>query len=223
MISTRHPLRALTTSLRYGKVTWNSGNPYNLRWHYKLKPAFYTYHRDNFEPTQVNKPEDSPSVRPPFFTYLQDLLYRGLPSFKTYYERSERFQDKFQMAVLPSISLLFYQFWDLATGFKLMTLYPWIIFWTRVRDRTLDPDLKETYLRDIIHDNPELGPLFKPETIHVLDYDLEYDAGLPCETKFPEFKNKLFRFFNTDTSMTTGFFKFGDLDSGATMNLKVFG
>ena len=29
-------------------------------------------------------------------------------------------------------------------------------------------------------------------------------------------------FFNTDTSMCTGFFKFGDVESGATMTLKVF-
>jgi hypothetical protein len=77
------------------------------------------------------------------------------------------------------------------------------------------------HLRDIIHQNPELGALFKPETIHLLDYDLEYDTGFPCEKKFPEFKNKFFRFFNNDTHMTTGFYKFGDLESGATMTLRV--
>lgn len=38
--------------------------------------------------------------------------------------------------------------------------------------------------------------------------------------KFPEFNNKYFRFFNTDTSMTTGYFKMGDVESGALMNLK---
>ena len=54
-----------------------------------------------------------------------------------------------------------------------------------------------------------------------MDYDLEYDEGYPCENKFPEFKNKLWRFFNNDTHMTTGHFKFGDLDSGATMTFNV--
>lgn len=39
--------------------------------------------------------------------------------------------------------------------------------------------------------------------------------------KFPEFKNKVFRFFNTDTSMTTGHFKMGDVETGAVMNLTV--
>ena len=70
-------------------------------------------------------------------------------------------------------------------------------------------------------EHPEIGALFKPETIHILDYDLEYDEGYPDEAKFPEFNNSVFRFFNSDTSMCTGFFKFGDLESGATMNLKV--
>ncbi len=50
---------------------------------------------------------------------------------------------------------------------------------------------------------------------------MEYDQGFPCEKKFPEFKNGFFRFFNNDTHMTSGFFKFGDLESGATMTLHV--
>jgi hypothetical protein len=73
----------------------------------------------------------------------------------------------------------------------------------------------------MIHKNPEISALFKPETIHILDYDLEYDEGIPDTAKFPEFENKLWRFFNVDGSFTTGFFKFGDVESGATMNLKV--
>lgn len=202
---------SLLTKLRFNKITWNSGNPYNLRWQYKWKPAYYTYQKDGEDPTHVKKPEDSPSVRPPFYTYFQDLLYRGLPSFKTYYERSERYQDPFQIFVLPALSLFFYQYWDLDIGFKLLTIFPMMMFWTRVRDRTVDPDIKETHLRDILHENPEINALFKVETIHVLDYDLEYDTGFPCEKKFPEFKNKFFRFFSNDTHMTTGFFKFGDL------------
>ena len=55
----------------------------------------------------------------------------------------------------------------------------------------------------------------------MLDYDLEYDEGIPDTSKFPEYNNKLWRFFSADSSMCTGFFKFGDLESGATMHLKV--
>jgi hypothetical protein len=36
------------------------------------------------------------------------------------------------------------------------------------------------WLRDMIHQNEELGKLFKPESIHVMDYDLEWDQGYPC-------------------------------------------
>lgn len=221
MISTRRSTQGLLNTLRFNKVSWTTGNPYNVRWQYKWRPAYYTYLKDGFEPTKVNKPEDSPAVRPPFYNIVQDALYRVFPSLKTIYHRSGRFQDPFQIAVLPSISLFFYQFWDLALGFKGLTILPWMLFWTRVRDRTLDPEINEVHLRDIIHHNAELGALFKPETIHLLDYDLEYDTGLPCEKKFPEFKNGFFRFFNNDTHMTTGFFKFGDLESGATMTLHV--
>ena len=96
-----------------------------------------------------------------------------------------------------------------------------MLFWTRIRDKTGDPDINEVHLRDIIHQNPEIGELFKPESIHLLDYDMEYDSGYPCETKFPEFKNKFFRFFSSDSHMCSGFFKFGDLESGATMTLHV--
>ena len=130
--------------------------------------------------------------------------------------------DPFQMYFLPGYSLFFYQFSDLNIGFQLFTVLPWMMFYTRMRDKCADPDIKEVFLRDMIHQNEEISQLFSVETIHVLDYDLEYDAGYPDEAKFPEFKNKLFRFFNSDTHMATGFFKFGDLESGATMHLKVY-
>jgi hypothetical protein len=55
-----------------------------------------------------------------------------------------------------------------------------------------------------------------------LDYDLEYDSGIPDDAKFPEYRSKLWRFFNTDAAFTTGFFRFGDVESGAVMTLKVY-
>ena len=39
-------------------------------------------------------------------------------------------------------------------------------------------------------------------------------------TKYKYLFIKLWQFFNTDTSMSTGHFKFGDVESGATMLLK---
>lgn len=32
-----------------------------------------------------------------------------------------------------------------------MTFLPWALLYVRVRDRCLDPDMKETYLRDMIY------------------------------------------------------------------------
>lgn len=99
-------------------------------------------------------------------------------------------------------------------------MLPWFTLYVRIRDKTLDPDFKETYLRDMIYKNPEISALFSEETIHVLDYDCEYDKGYPNPEKFPEYENTVWRFFNTDTSMCTGHFTFGDVESGATMVLK---
>jgi len=50
-----------------------------------------------------------------------------------------------------------------------------MLFWTRGRNKTMDPDFKETFLRDMIYKVPEITEYFNEETIHVLDYDCEYD------------------------------------------------
>jgi len=55
----------------------------------------------------------------------------------------------------------------------------------------------------------------------VLDYDFEFEQGFNDPEKFPEFQNKVFRFFNNDSGLCSGHFKFGDLDSGALMTLKI--
>ncbi|CAK78261.1 unnamed protein product (macronuclear) [Paramecium tetraurelia] len=114
----------------------------------------------------------------------------------------------------------FINFILLAFGFKVLTVLPLAMLYVRARDKCGDPDFKETYLRDMLYKNNEINALFKEETIHVLDYDCEYDRGYPCPEKFPEFKNKFWQFFNTDTSMTTGYFKMADVETGAVMNLK---
>lgn len=221
MISTTSAIRGLNTVIIYNKIEFRTGNPYNLRWQWKFKPAYYTYPKDTYEGTHVKKPEDSPEARPIFYGVWQDLCNRFFPTLNMYWARRHRFSDPVQLYVLPSLTFFFYQFWDLAFGFKFLTLIPAAIFYVRMRDRSRDPDIKETFLRDMIHKNPEISALFKHESIHVLDYELEFDQGYPDETKFPEYTNKLWRFFNTDGMHTTGFFKFGDVESGATMNLKV--
>jgi hypothetical protein len=214
--------RSLTTALRYSKIEFQNGNPYNLRWQWKFKPAYFTYPKDSFEQTHIKKPEDSAVVKPIGYTYWQDLMIRVFPTFKMYWGRRRRITDPFQMIMLPSLTLFFYQFWDQLIGCKSLTILFAGMFYIRMRDRCIDPvEFQEHFLRDMIHKNPELGALFKPESIHVIDYELDYDEGFPDDKKFPEFRYKLFKFFNTDGSFTNGFFRFGDVDSGATMLLKV--
>lgn len=137
------------------------------------------------------------------------------------YERRHRMYDNFSLYCLPGVSFFNSLFWDLNFGFKVLTILPMAILYTRTRDKTFDPDMKETYLREMIYNNEEIKKHFADETIHVMDYDFEYEKGLPCAEKFPEFDNKLFRFFNTDTSMCSGHFVFGDVESGATMRVDI--
>ena len=142
MISTTSAIRGLNTVVRYNKISFRNGNPYNLRWQWKWRPAFYTYPKDEFENTYVKKPEDTPQVRPLYYTYWQDLLIRIFPTFRLYWERRRRMMDPFQIYVLPSLSFFFYQFWELSAGFKLFTILPIGVFYTRMRDRCRDPDIK---------------------------------------------------------------------------------
>lgn len=46
MISTRSLGESLIKTIRFNKVSWTTGNPYNVRWQYKWKPAYYTYLKD---------------------------------------------------------------------------------------------------------------------------------------------------------------------------------
>ena len=209
----------LREALKRTKIEYNSGNAYNKRWQYKWKHA-YTTSEPIIEPTKVKTPEDAPATPQMYGNWIQDWTRRVIPGLKVAFNRRHRMYDNVSLYVLPGLFAFNSVFQDVAFGFWLMK---WVAFWTlytRIRDKTLDPDFKEAYLREMIYTHPEIAPLFKDASIHVLDYDFEYDRGFPCEKEFPEFTNKMFRFFNTDTSMCTGHFVFGDLESGATMTLR---
>jgi len=68
-----------------------------------------------------------------------------------WYDRRARMYDTFSLYVLPATSLFGYMFSDLATGFKGLMYLPWLLLYVRIRDKTLDPDFKETYLRDMLY------------------------------------------------------------------------
>lgn len=47
-------------------------------------------------------------------------------------------------------------------------------------------------MRDMLYKRPEIAELFTDATMHVLDYEMEFDTGFPDPEKFPEFQNSTF-------------------------------
>jgi len=89
---------------------------------------------------------------------------------------------------------------------------------SRIRDKGAEPTVDEINLLDTIFANPRLAELFSPKTYHVIDYDQEWDQGRQ-NAYFPEYRTKTAQFFNADSNTTTGMYKFGDVESGASMTL----
>jgi len=89
---------------------------------------------------------------------------------------------------------------------------------SRIRDKGAEPSIDEVNVLDTVFANEKLNKLFTPDTYHVIDFDQEWDEGRESPY-FPEYRTSVSKFFNADTNTTTGCFKFGDLESGATMTL----
>jgi hypothetical protein len=89
---------------------------------------------------------------------------------------------------------------------------------SRIRDKGFEPTIDEVWLYDTIFKNPKILSLFTSKTMHVIDYDQEWDKGRE-NPYFPEVRTTIAKFFNADSNTSTGFFKFGDLESGALMTL----
>lgn len=88
----------------------------------------------------------------------------------------------------------------------------------RIRDKGLEPTLDEVWLFDTLLKNEDIHRLFTAKTWHVIDYNQEWEQGRE-NPYFPECRTTLAKFFNVDCNTTTGFYKFGDLESGALMTL----
>lgn len=71
-----------------------------------------------------------------------------------YLGRVKRYQDSFQLYVLPGTSLFFFSLWDLSFGFKTLAILPLAIFYQRIKNKGCDPEIEEKYLRDMIHQHP---------------------------------------------------------------------
>ena len=92
----------------------------------------------------------------------------------------------------------------------------------RIRDKGAEPTIDEICVLDKIFGNEKLSALFTPDTYHVIDYDQEWDANVDGKRNplFPEMSTNLAKFFNADSNTTTGMYKFGDVESGATMTVR---
>lgn len=89
----------------------------------------------------------------------------------------------------------------------------------RIRDKGAEPTVDEIAILDKVFANEKLSELFAPNSYHIIDFDQEWDEGIN-NPYLPEYKTNTARFFNVDTNSTTGMYKLGDVESGATMSLK---
>jgi len=89
---------------------------------------------------------------------------------------------------------------------------------TRIRDKGNEPTIDEINVLDQVFGNEKLRAHFSPSSYHIIDFDQSWDNGLD-NPYFPEYRTNMAKFFNADMNTTTGMYKFGDLDSGATMTL----
>lgn len=89
---------------------------------------------------------------------------------------------------------------------------------SRIRDKGAEPTVDEIWILDQVFKNEKLNKLFTPDTYHVLDYDQEWDQG-HNNPYFPEYRTPTAKFFNVDSNTSTGKYRFGDVETGATMTL----
>ena len=144
--SSRNLLQAqsLMMKLSRNKISFKNPQNYNLRWQFKWRTPWYSYPSEP-EPTHVKKPEDSNHNHWMFWQFYKDVLFRSYPTIKMAVDRMDRWTDPFNMYFLTGSSLLFYQFTHISSGFTVLSILPWALMYTRIRDKTKDPDMKETF------------------------------------------------------------------------------
>jgi hypothetical protein len=170
---------------------YETPDPYNKRWHWDLKYAYYSFPKDA-DPSKVEKPEDSRETDGWFANALRHWTYRMGPGVRQFANRAYRCATPYEMYLLPALTFIPAQFATLDLGFQILTLLPLTVLYTRVRDKLIDPQPEETYLLEMIHTNPVIKKHFAVETMQIMDHQMDYTKGFPDETEFPEFKNKLF-------------------------------
>ena len=188
---------------------------YNKRFQDKFRHAYYNAPSE--EPVRKAAPLREPA---PYFQVFRNNFSQFYGQYNSeILKRSYRYNNKFNKYFLPTWIALSGLNWDLGTSFKIMAIVPMVTLYTRIRDKGQAPEIPEHYLRELVHDNEKLGELFKVDTTSTINYQCEWLKEFPCEKKFPEFTNALFRFFSSDPSMTDGTITLGDVESNAVLSL----
>lgn len=171
---------------------YSNGQPYDKRWQSQYNFAGFTDPQED-ELTGRPRPEDSPEHGAFLGSFRSYIRRRVVPAVSLPYLRRHRLYSPFDLFFLPLSSIALMQFWPLGVGFKILAMIPIGTMICRVKDRTADPILEETYLREMIHTHPQLKKYFKVESMTTLDYNIEWIKGFGNSEEFPEFDNKLFR------------------------------
>jgi hypothetical protein len=209
---------ALLTRTPTRDFLYSHGQPYDKRWQ-----GYFTY--GNFtDPEEDDKtgrpiPEDSPETLGFLGTFRSYARRRFTNVLVMPWGRRGRLNTSFDVFFLPIWTFTLIHFWPISVGFKIMTAIPVVTMMFRVREKSSDPECPETYLRDMIQNHQTLKKHFNVETMVTLDYDFDWITEFPDTEEFPEFKNKIYKFLNSDGNMCKGYFVFADVQTGATMRL----
>lgn len=209
---------------RYYRKTASPGY-YNLR----FKPSQgndnnYVHDIGNFygpdgeEPTKTDRnPNNFKFSNNLFSLDYMSFKMRGFDYFYQIGKRLHRSNDPWTKVLLGYTTFCFLMAHQ-ALFWKTHLFFFGLFTITRIRDRGAEPTIDEVNVLDTIFENKKIREYFSPETYHVIDFDQEFDKGTD-NPLFPTYNTKTARFFNTDCNTTTGFYKFGDVESGAMMTL----
>lgn len=212
LLRTRRLLKTAERSYMFG-----DNHPYNKRWQSVFRYPYLSEPVDD-EPTRIQRPEES-KTDGVLGNLQRDFQRRIGPGLRLFNNRLHRLNTPFEKYFLPLWAIASFVFWPLDISFKMMALIPLGGLWIRVKAKVVDPEIEETYLREMLKQNPTVSKYFADETLHLLDFHCEYIRGFRNLEEMPEYKNKIYRFFNNDTYMTEGHMIMGDLETGAMMKV----
>lgn len=133
---------SLRHSLKRTKIEYDNGGAYNKRWQWKWPHAYLTNEALKTH-TRVHTPEEGRGEPRMFSSWWNDWTLRLLPAVRMAFNRRHRCFDKLTTGVLPSLAFSGMILSDISTGFLILELVSLGTIYTRVRDKTIDPDMKE--------------------------------------------------------------------------------